>query len=56
MINQEAEGGEGEEPLRSKDAALGTHSIVCPGRRVGCGLLCVPGGHSRLASFLTFSL
>lgn len=38
MINQEAEGNEGEEPLCSKDAALGTHSTVCPVRRVGRGL------------------
>lgn len=52
VINQETESNEGEEPLCSENAALGTCSTACPGHRVvpspvtvgSCGCLVVTEG------------
>lgn len=50
VINKEDESNEGEEPLHSEDAALGTPQPCGPWRRVGSspGLFWMPGGHKSL--------
>lgn len=60
MINQEAESNDGEEPLCSENAALGTQHHVPWAQGWSqphdCGFLGMPGGHRRLSSFSSLSV